>query len=115
MARAARERTTPSASTGYGSAGGSSRMSWRGGSALISGAAATIEATASRDMADFRSGCAVVQNIRHIGADFGGHCNTDSPLLVNPPSRGIVCGAFPRATRIMIGTYDDVCCLWRQR
>jgi hypothetical protein len=48
------------------------------------------------------------QQVRHIGAGLGWHSDPHPPALSKPPISGIARGALAGATRVVIGTYDDV-------
>src|SRR6516164_10920833 len=94
---------------GKSSAGGSSRMSGRGGSSLISAASATSARTASADIADLRR-FGSEQYVSEVSTGFGRHSDPHLPALLSPLQGGISCCTLTDAVSVMVSYDDDFPC-----
>src|SRR3954451_8809591 len=105
MARAAAPRIGPRASTGKGSAGGSFRISGRGGSNSALGLLLIRRRTSSRDMARLHDlGASVsAEHVVEVGPWIGRHGDPHAPALGKPALRRGVCGTLAGAVDVVIG------------
>src|SRR4051794_6849261 len=111
MARAAAPRIGPRASTGKGSAGGSFRISGRGGANPASALLLIRKRTSSRDMARLHDlGASVsAEHVVEVGPWIGRHGDPHAPAFGEPALRRGMCGTLPGAAGIIVGQDDDGC------
>src|SRR3954447_15342159 len=108
MARAAAPRIGPRASTGKGSAGGSFRISGRGGSNSAVVLLFIMRRTSSRDMARLPDlGAAMpAQYVVEVGAGLRRHGDPSSPAFGKPALRRGVRGALSGAVGVVVSQDD---------
>src|SRR6516164_9367377 len=118
MARAAGARTSPSASIGKGSGGGSSRISGRGGSGFISSPPSTSSRTRAAPetsggvmLTSSISATALYQHVRHVGVGLGRHHDAHAPTFREPPLRGIGRSTLADPVRVVVRTDEHHACL----
>src|SRR3954454_17835920 len=105
MARAAAPRTNPRASTGKGSAGGSFRISGRGGSNPASVLLLIRRRTSSRDMARLHDlGASVsAEHVVEVGPRLGRHGDAHAPAFGEPALCRSMRGTLSGAVDVVIG------------